>query len=319
MTTPVLLPPTSAELAVPYITPGTFAAFPTWLDLDNLIPGGLASLQTSELADVLLDASVWADSVCENMQLSAHWVQGENQRTRASGGGRLFIRPRDIPLRTITSFSYGCDPAAMTALSLPDSSMWAEDGREVSFRPGGAAAVFSGPALQFGSAPAAARTTYVTWSYVAGYPNTTLSVQCNADANAVTVTDPAGILPGDVLRIYDTGSSGAGANEAVTVASTYVPALPAIPPAATAIPLAAPTVYGHAAATGITGFPRKVMQAVISYAVALLMREDVAAEEPVSAFGPGVRSTGAQRTGQAGGLLNDAWAWLRPYAPVWRS
>ena len=326
MTTPVLLPPVSAELAVPYMTPGGFSAFPTWLDLDNLIPGGLASLQTQELADVLLTASRWCCSACENMRLDAHWVQGENQRTRSSGGGRLFVRPRDIPIRSITSFSYGCDPAAMSSLPLPDSSMWVEDGREVSFRPGGAAAVFSGPALQFGANPRPGLTTYVTWSYVAGYPSTSLSTACTTAASSVTVTDPTGILPGDVLRIYDMGQPAAGQppagqNEALTVASTYVPALPTWPPTATSVPIAGTTTYAHLAGTMVTGMPRDILQAVIAYTVALLMREDVAAEAPaaMSPFTPAARTTGGGRGGQAGSLINDAYGWLERYAPVWRS
>lgn len=324
MTIPVLLPPPTAELAVPYLTPAGFTAYPTWLDVDNLVPGGLAAVQTAELEDVLLTASKWCCSVCENMRLDAHWVQGENQRTRASSGGRLFVRPRDIPIRAITAFSYGWAPQAMSSLALPDSSMWVEDGREVSFRPGGSVGGFIGPALQFGGAPLPGQNTWVTWSYVAGYPNTVLSAACNAAADSVTVTDPTGILPGDVLRIYDVGQPAAGqpapgASEAVTVASTYAPALPTVPPAPTSIPLAGTTTFAHVAGTGITGMPRDILQAVICYTVALLMREDVASEAPASPFGPAARMTGGERGGQAGSLLNDAYGWLERYAPVWRS
>lgn len=324
MTIPVLLPPTSAELAVPYLTAAGFQAYPTWLDVDNLVPGGLQSVQTAELTDVLLTASRWVcNDPCDNMRLDAHWVQGENQRTRASGGGRLFIRPRDIPCRAITSFSYGWDPSAMSSLSLPDSTMWVEDGREVSFRPGGAAGSFIGPPLQFGGAPFPGQNTYVTWSYIAGYPSTTLSTGCSSGASDVTVTDPTGILPGDVLRIYDLGQPSAGQpaspqSEALTVASTYAPASPTFPPTATAIPLAGTTTYAHIAGTGITGMPRDIIQAVIAYTVALLMREDVASEEPTGPFGP-ARTTGGGRGGQAGSLVNDAWGWASRYAPVWRS
>jgi hypothetical protein len=49
------------------------------------------------------------------------------------------------------------------------------------------------------------------------------------------------------------------------------------------------------------------------------MREDVSAEEPVSAFGPAARTTGGTRSGQAAGLVNDAIGWLSSYRPVLRS
>jgi hypothetical protein len=320
VTIPVLVTPPTAELAVPYVTPAMFSAYPTWLDLDNLLPGGASSIQEDVLADVLLAASDWAIGECRNMPLHAHWVQGEQLRTRAGASGRLYVHPRDVPVRAVTALSYGWDPSSLAALALPDSSMWIEDGREVSFVPGGALN-FTGPAIQFGAAPRAGMVTYVQWSYVAGFPSTTLDAAAVSGASSVTVTDPAGILPGDVLRIYDPGDTtpGAAASEALTVASTYTPAMPTIPATATSIPLAAETAFAHAAGTGITGMPRKVLQAVIAYAVALLMREDVSAEEPESPFGPAARTTAGERGGKAAGLVNDARKWLAPYAPVLRS
>lgn len=314
---PVLVPPASGVLSQPYVTPAMFTAYPTWLDLDNLVPGGIASVQADVLADVLLTASDWAVGACENMLLHAHLVSGENLRARASGNGRIYMRPRDIPLRSIISLAYGWDPSAQAALSLPDSSMFIEDSREVSFSPGGGSA-FRGPMIQFGGSPLAGTQVYLTWTYVAGYPSTTIS-QVNSGASSVTVADPAGILPGDVLRIYDPEDGGTGGSEALTVSSAYVPAIPTIPATPTAIQLAAPTVNAHVAGTGVTGMPRKILQAVIAYAVALLMREDVSAEEPASPFGPAARTTGSERGGQASGLVNDAVSWLAPYAPTLRS
>jgi hypothetical protein len=321
VTIPTLVPPTQAELAVPYLTPAGFQAYPTWLDLDNLVPGGVAALQTDELGEALLAASEWAIGACENMPLHGHWVQSEKQRIRVSSGGRVYIKPRHIPVRAITALNWGGDPTCMYADTLPDPTMWIEDGREVSFRPGGGFQQFSGPALQFGPQLRQQMPVYVSWSYVAGFPNTVLSAACTAAASSVTVTDPTSILPGDVLRIYDVGdtSETTGASEALTVASTYAPATPVVPPVATAIPLAAPTQFAHEASTGITGFPRKIIQSVICYTVALLMREDVSAEEPASGFGPAARTTAGHRGGQAGSLVNDAYEYLRPYAPVWRS
>jgi hypothetical protein len=317
---PVLAPPPQAELAVPYLTPATFTSYPTWLDLDNLIPGGIQALQTDELAEVLLAATEWAIDKCEGMRLDAHFVQGEQLRTRLSGSGRAYIKPRDIPVRAVTALAWGSDPASMTAVSLPDSSMWIEDGRQVSFIPGGGITQFSGPAIQFGTPARPDWPLYVTWSYVAGYPNTSLSANYAAGAASVSVTDPTGILPGDVLRVYDVGatSSAVGANEAVTVAPSYAPAIPAIPPVPASIPLAAGTQFAHNAGIQVTGFPRGIMQGVICYAVALLMREDVAKEVPASRFGSASRTTAGGRGGQAGGLVNDALGFLARHRPTWR-
>lgn len=324
MTIPTLAPATRPQVTQPYLTAAQFSAYPTWLDLDNLIPGGMASVQADVLTDVLLAATDWVVGECSDMPLHAHWVQNEQLRTRTGPGGRIYIKPRDIPVRAVTALSYGWDPSNLTALSLPDPTMWIEDGREVSFRPGGGSGmVFTGPSIQFGPRARTGMQTYVSWSYIPGYPVTYLSAACAATSSSVTVADPTGIMPGDTLRIYDEGTADppTGASEALTVASGYVPQIPTVPPTPASIPLAAPTQYAHASGVGITGMPRRLLQAVIAYGVALLMRQDVSAEEPVSAFGPAARTveSGSSTAGKAGGLVNDARGWIASFRPTWRS
>ena len=69
----------------------------------------------------------------------------------------------------------------------------------------------------------------------------------------------------------------------------------------------------------MTGMPRRLLQAVIAYGVALLMREDVSDEEPASGFGPAARTTSGARGGAGAGLVNDAYGWLAPFKPTMRS
>jgi hypothetical protein len=323
VSTPIgaLLAPAGQPVTVPYLTPAQFIAYPTWLDLANLVPNGLQSLQTDVLADVLLAASEWADSTCGNMRLSAHLVSGENLTTRISGG-RVRLQPRDVPVVAVTSLSYGWDPAALTSLPLAAGVLWNTDGRLVSFRPGGPGPVFTGPAIQFGADPGYSGPVYVSWSYVAGYVATSLPSGCSAGASSVTVADPTGIMPGQVLRIYDKGTAaagGTGATEALTVAASYVPQVPGVAPVATSIPLAANTVYAHGNGIGITGMPRDMLQAVIAYAYSLLMRDDMSSQAPPTGFGPTAQNTG-QPPGMttAAGLCAAASAWLAGYKPVLR-
>jgi hypothetical protein len=310
---PVLVAPSFRVLSQPYVTPAMFKGYPHWLDLDDLIQGGASSVQDDVLADTLLAASDWAVGAVEDMPLHGHLVSNEQVTTRIGASGRVHLTPAHVPVRAVTALAWGTDPSNMNQVTLPDATMWFEDGRRMSFVPGGFTASFRGPALQFGPPVRPLRELFVQWSYVAGFPSATVSAVA-AGAQSVTVADPAAILPGDVLRVYDPGVS-----EALTVAATYVPQVPVVPPAATSIPLAVPAVNAHVSGTGITGFPRKVLQAVIAYEVALLMREDVAEEEPASGFGPAARTTAGNRGGQAAGLVNDAIGWLRPYAPVLRS
>lgn len=311
---PVLVPPPSGVLTRSYVTNAMFQGFPQWLALDDLIPGGAASLQADSLADVLLAASDWAVGVLEEMPLHGHYVQNENVFGYAKSGGRAFVRPRHVPLRAVTAMSWGADPSAMMAVTLPDATMRFDDNRRVSWIPGSGVATFNGPAIQFGPRAVAPEKIWVTWSYVAGFPYALLAAPVAANASSITVDDPSSILPGDVLRVYDPGVS-----EALTVAASYVPAIPTIPPTQTSIPLAASTVNAHVAGTGVTGFPRKALQAIIAYGVALLMREDVSSEEPASGFGPAARTTSGGRGGIGAGLVNDAYGWLRSYKPTLRS
>lgn len=311
---PLLVPPASGVLSRAWVTNAMFRAYPTWLDTGDLIQGAQQSAQDGALADVLLAASDWAVGELDDMPLHGHYVQGEQLRTRAGGAGRLYLQPRNVPLRAVTALSVGPAPSMLSSVDLTSASLWVEQGREVSFIPYGGLN-FTGPGIQFGPAPRPEALAYVDWSYVAGYPFALLPSGVTAGATSVTVDDPTSILPGDTLRIYDPVAG----NEALTVAASYVPQVPTTPPTATAVPLAAPVQFTHVAGTGITGFPRRALQAVIAYAVGLLMREDVSSEEPASGFGPDARSTGSERGGQASGLVNDAYGWLTAFKPTWRS
>ncbi len=302
---PVLVPPPSGQTWRPWLTPAMFTAYPHWLDLNDLIQGGIAAVQADSLADVLLAATDWAVGELGEMRLDGHLVSGETQTARVLPSGRVTLMPRDVPLRAIMSLSIGWDPENLSAMTLPDASMrFSAGGRVVSFCP---------PSLSYPwDRGCPGRDLYVTWSYVAGYPSALLSAVASG-ASSVTVDDPAGILPGEILRVYDPGVT-----ESLTVAATYAPAIPTIPATPTSIPLAANTVNAHAAGTGITGFPRKALQAVIAYGVALLMRDDVSGEEPVSGFGPDARTTAPARGGLASGLVNDAYGWIQPYKQIMR-
>ena len=309
---PVLVPPPSGQTWRPWLTPAMFKAFPTWLDTNDLIQGAVQSAQDDALADVLLSATDWAVGELGEMRLDGHLVSGETGRARVLPNGRFTLMPRDVPLRAIISLSVGWDPANLSAVTLPDASMTVSaGGRAVSFSAWSAFSSTSASASLVPRFPVSqGGEFFYSWSYVAGYPNALLSAVAQG-ATSVTVDDPASILPGEVLRIWDPGIS-----ESLTVASSYVPAVPTVPATSTSIPLAAATTYAHAAGTGISGFPRKPLQALIAYGVALLMREDVSGEEPVSGFGPDARSTAVGRGGLASGLVNDAYEWLAPYKQI---
>lgn len=302
-----------APVVRPYVTPDQFSVYPTWLDLDDLVPGGVANQQTAALADVLLAATVWAVNTCEEMPLHAH-LDSRNTETRTDATGRITVKPAHIPVRQVVSFSYGWDPSAMASLTLPDSSQWIRDGRSVSYRLFGPGALnFVGPAIQFGRAPSPSQVTYVSWTYVAGYVNTTLSASCAANASSLTLADPTGILPGNLLRIWDDKNT---ASEAVYISPSWTPPAPAWPPAPASVTLASPTVSAHGSGVGISDMPRDILQAVVQYAVGLLLRDDVTSEEPFANAPIGPVARRASSGGVAGGLISEGERMLAPYRPT---
>lgn len=312
MTTPTV-PQYLAPATRPYVSAAQFQAYPTWLDLNDLVPGGVANVQTGALTDVLLAATQWAINTCDRMPLHAH-LDSRNTRARTNNVGRLVVKPAHIPVRQVVSFSYGWDPTAMAALALPDASQWIEDGRSVSYLLNGPGALnFVGPTIQFGRAPTPSQETYVSWTYVAGFVNTTLSAPATAGASALTFTDPTGVLPGDLLRIWDDTT---GVSEAVTVSPTWTPPAPAWPPVPASVSLASATSFAHAAGVGISDMPRDIQQAVVMYAVGLLLREDVSSEEPFANAPIGPVARRASSGGKAGGLISEGERLLAPYRPT---
>lgn len=316
MTTPVVNQ-VAAALASPYVQLPQFKTYPQWMDIDNLVPNNaIAGIQDAALADVLLLGSQDCVDFLGNMPLHAH-LDTRQTRARTNRFGRLYIHPQHVPVRSVVALSYGPDPTTMIAFGLPSGSLWIEDGRQVSVTLSGQL-FFTGPMIQFGNAPPPYLETFVNWTYVAGFVNTVLSASCTVNAAAISVADPTGILPGDLLRIWDdaAGRSAGLGSEAVYVSNTYVPAAPTWPPVATSIPLAANTVNAHGAGVGLGDMPRGIQQAVICYAISHLMRDDVSAEAPFAGtpFGPSIRR--ADNRGQAGGLVSEAERLLTRYAPT---
>ncbi|MEV0968511.1 hypothetical protein [Microtetraspora glauca] len=285
-------------LTAPYVTPAEFEASPTWLDTQNLVPNGDQLAQDSELANVLLRASSWADG-CINQPLGAH-VRTESARVNLQGG-RLSFHAADRPVRRVTALSYGADPGSLTPVG-DLSGLWIEDDVQILT----SLAVVSGwgGVLEFG--PRAGRDTevFVRISYVAGHTCTVLTAAASSGTTSVTVADPTGIYPGDVLRFWDPSRE-----EAVTVAPGYVPGT-------ATVPLAGSTTNAHGAGAGISNLPADARQAVILRACSMLLRGETAGQGdyPEAAYGPtAARSEGKSRGSE---LLAEAKHLLRPYRRV---
>lgn len=300
MTTPLV----EGLLTSPYVGVAEFRAAPTWIDSDNLIPGGIQGQQDSELNNVLLRASSWADGYVAQ-RLGAHTAT-EQTRTRMDRQGRIFLHPSNIPVRAVTGLAYGADFQDLTLLS-DLTQVWVEDSRGivVALTPIMASTLGS---LQFGAPVTPGYQMFVQYQYTAGYSCTTLSVAATAGSSTITVSDPTGLqmpstaligtLPGSTVRIWDPGEE-----EAATVTGI----------SGNVITLSTPLAKSHAPGAAVSELPAEVRQGIICYAVALLMKEDSSEEEPFSGtrFGPSVRRS--RTRGAGGGLVSEAEEWLERY------
>jgi len=299
-------------LTSPYVTVPEFLAAPTWLDNQNLIPGGAQTQQEAELYNVLLRASGWADRIAEQ-PLRAHTVIWQD-RCPVDKWGNIYIVPPHNPIRQVNAVAYGSDFQNLSLVSNLSAQTWIEDQKTIilSQVPNGGAYLGS---LQFGGTRPGAEIVYVQYSYVAGFCATTLASAANAAAGSITVADPTGLqppvtggllgtIPGSTMRIWDPGYE-----EAVTVANGWTAGT-------NPVQLAGTLAYGHAAGASVSELPPEVHQAIYELAVGLLCRDDVSDEEPYSGtpFGPSLRES--RSGGKAGGLIDHAREVLLRYRPT---
>jgi hypothetical protein len=298
-------------LTVPYVTVPEFLAAPTWLDSQDLIPGGTSNQQLDELNNVLLRASGWAGRIAEQ-PLHAHTVIWQD-RYPADRYGNIFLNPPHNPVRQLNALAYGGDFLNLSLMSNLQAQIWIEDQKTiiVSQVPGGSAYLGS---LQFGGTRPGVEQVYAQYSYVAGFCATVLTAPAAAGASSITVADPTGLqpavtggllgtIPGSVARIWDPGFE-----EAVQVSPSWTAGT-------NPVQLATPLVNAHGTGAGVSELPPEVHQAVCELTVGLLCREDVTEDEPYGStpFGPTVRESHAG--GKAGGLIDHAREVLFRYRP----
>lgn len=305
MTTPISEP----LLTVPFVGVLEFRAAPTWLDTEDLIQAGTGPQQDAELYNVLLRASAWANN-CVRQPLQGHTAHDFTE-ARVDRRGRIFLHPKNTPIRSVTGFAYGSDPQNLTELT-DLSTVWIEDQRGILVADDVLNARWAG-SLQFGTLPTTDRSVYVYYEYVAGYGNGQLVTTANSGSGALALDNALGFqgpstsplstsYGASVARIWDPALE-----EAVTVSSVSTNTLN----------LSGTTTNSHTGGTGVqvSEMPAEVRQAVICYAVGLLLRDNVSTSSPWGGS-PGPTARRAGSGGRAGGLINEAESYLAPYRRV---
>lgn len=232
-----------------YLTLDEFRSAPTAVDATNLAYGAAQGDQDAALARCIQRASDWADSYT-TMQLGAS-TRTKTGRVTIARDGMLNLHPGDKPLVSLTSLQVGSQANQFSTVS-DLAGAWID---EASF----VVPVWSGVStlgsLQFGT-PRPGGRLLARYSFVAGYPCTTLTADTAVTASSLTVASTSGMVAGTQLVIVD------GANtETVTVLAA---------PSSTTVTLAAPTVPAHVAGAGVHAMPEDLKEAIILLTTAFI-------------------------------------------------
>jgi hypothetical protein len=279
-----IVTPIIRQVSRPYLTLDEYKNAPTALDYGNLVQGGNQAAQDAELTNAITRASSWIDQYCN--QVLAATVDVEQQRTRIRPDGTLRFHPKYFPIVSLDALNIGFYPGQSTAVPTASlSAAWLEE-QQVVFPLSGADLSWSSQGslgLGFPGSPRAE--TYINYTYVNGYPVTTLQTAASAGATTVTVKNGAGIIAGQSIKIFDGAST-----EDVTVATTYTYG-------SVTVPLTTGLLYAHAVGVSFTSLPAAVKQAAIMDTSAYLkIRGDASLVLDVTTR-PGQQVEGAQKVG----------------------
>lgn len=300
---------TSYELRTPYLSAAEYENAPTAMDVANLIAGGSAQANAIALVETIGRASSWIDSYCcGHSGTLASTVETEPARVWGSYRATLTVKTRFWPITEVRAFSYSPYPGGLinnqSASVLPSTSISIYPQEfEVSTTTG--ALSFSGPGMSGfggwgGGNGIVQRHEYDTvYTYVAGWPNTTLAASVGAGAASVAPSVVTGIYPGTVLTIYDLPN-----DEMVTVSSSYVPGN-------SVVPLTSNIQFNHASTATITNMPPAIKQAAILATTGFIKQRGSGAL--IAADIGEITRTQSGFAQNAGGDFQQAMALLAPY------
>ena len=296
----MILPPYVATYAThaPYITVNEYLASPTGVDTSNLVPtgGNLTNAQT--LANTVLRASGWADSLCSQKLAATVDTRAGKFPVR---NGQVTIPLPFAPVVMVSSISMGWTPSTISVLpSTSTADVWVDPDNTLTLPL---------PNLSYGNPDRyyfGGRDVYASVQYVNGWANTQLSATATAGATTLTVASGLGIVAGQQLALYSMT-----AGEVVTVAPGYVPSVATGP---VSVPLVSGTQGAYASGDTLTCMPQEIKQAVI-YLTSVLIKTRGAESLTMRSAGGGPMESDHLE----GGALNDfefAVDLLAPYKRV---
>lgn len=196
-----IVSPTSAQRLTPYITADAFKTHArAGVQVENLVPKGSPADQEAALTQYIEAASAWIDERAE--MTFAATVDTVVQQVNVDNQGFVEIHPRYIPVIGLTAFSVGALPSQLQALDSLAGAVVTTDAIHVPVYPLAMLSSSQGP-IQFGGINSPWDQAWCQYTYVNGYPVTTLTADVAQGATSVPVLDTTGIVAGKTwLTIY---------------------------------------------------------------------------------------------------------------------
>ena len=261
----------SAFRRASYVTPSEYRFAPTAVASTALVSKSTNQLTDSlaSLAMVIERASSWADLICFHRAdgTLAASVTTESMWVKAKPDGSLALICNFKPVLEVTGLGLGYNPSQITNIdSNTASNIWI-DGKVI-WVPGTGTQIAPPNDVPLAVQLGGWSNAFAVWTYVNGYPLTTLTANAAQGASSLTVAPSSpdgstvvGIYPGSQLTIND------GPSTEIVVASAA--------PTGLSIPLLTPTQYAHNIpeapdAIRVAALPRAIEQAVISLTSCLI-------------------------------------------------
>jgi hypothetical protein len=231
--------------AAPYITAAEYKASANAVNTNAMLPGASAGAVLDALTDMCINASAWADALCN--QTLAATVEVASGWYRIDRDGYVNIPVDMMPVIQVNSFVIGTPGIAQAATDL--SGVIFDDN------------ILRVPVATYSLYPNPGQITsnlsgkvYCVLTYVAGFANTALTVGSAAGDRTQSVAGTVGLFPGLQVRINDPGQS-----ENITILSV----------AGSVVTYATPLVQAHAAVTNVSALPGNIKLAAILLVTAL--------------------------------------------------
>jgi hypothetical protein len=270
-TTTVVAPQTSTAFGHhPYISVSEFQQAPTAVGTRALVSGSTNQQQDSlrSLANVIERASAWADLIAFHRPDGSFAATSivESMWVKPKGDGSMALTCNFKPVLEVTGLALGITPSLLTNVdSNTAKDLWI-DGKVITIPGWWNLPASSGP-VPFARTVGMWGKAYVVWSYICGYPLTTLSASVAKNDVTLTVnpsvpggTTVAGVYAGTPLTINDGDST-------ETVVATAAPAGLTV---ATSAAQFAHTIPQSPDSIRVSALPRAIEQATILLTACLL-------------------------------------------------